>query len=206
MRTCRSCGTKNPDDVNVCAECGLDLSPSPVMEFMAKLRAVGQSPHAVWFRRIALAFVALFGFLAVYLLSFGPVARLYGANPYNLLTRLPPALRILYSPMDHIPMPTVLSTTLRRYNYWCMGIDRQQKDFLALMVRIDEHITAGMPYSEVVSSIGQPLWSDTNGNQVHAIFHFQAPAVGYELITNGFSIVFSNGLVVKKSPSTSTMR
>jgi hypothetical protein len=66
--------------------------------------------------------------------------------------------------MDRIPMPKVLSATLRRYNYWCMGLDRQQMEFNTLMASIDHAITLGMSRSEVVSLIGEPRWSDTRSN------------------------------------------
>lgn len=164
------------------------------------------SPCAVWFPRIVTAFVAFFGALAVYLFSFGPIARLYGANPYNVGSRLPLPLRLLYCPMDHIPMPDALAATLRRYNYWWMALDRQQKDFLTLMARIDSLITPGMTYSSVVAAIGQPMLSDKPGDQLFSTYyHFQPPAVDYGLITNGFTIVFSNGVVLRKLPVTSSM-
>ena len=182
------------------------MSPPPLLKFIAKARTFKLRACPVWFRRIVLVIAALFGTLAAYLLSFGPVARFYGANPYNAWSRLPPAFRALYKPMDHIPMPRALAATLGRYNHWWMAVDRQQKEFINLMARIDSSIRLGMTHSEVVATIGPPLSSDSQGNQVFATYVFQAPGVGYDLITNGFTIAFSNGVVVRKSPITSRMR
>lgn len=95
---------------------------------------------------------------------------------------------------------------IRRYNYWCMAVDSQQQEFTGLMERIDGGITIGMSQADVVAFVGQPLSWDSQGNQQFATYVFQAPGVRFDAITNGFTIVFSNGLVVGKSPIRSTRR
>ena len=61
-----------------------------------------------------------------------------------------------------------------------------------------------MPYSDLVAKIGEPLFSNTNGGWVMTIYNHDPPVLFYDMITNGFSVDVSNGIVIRKSPVTGT--
>jgi hypothetical protein len=65
-------------------------------------------------------------------------------------------------------------------------------------------IKLGTSYSAVVEILGNPTWVDTNNGVVRADFFFDPKVVGYTYITNGFTVFFSNDVVFRKLPITSS--
>ena len=70
------------------------------------------------------------------------------------------------------------------------------------MKQIESAINPGMTQSNVIRMLGQPLWWDTNTNGTVATYMFGSPMVGFDILTNGFRIEFSNAVVVRKLPIT----
>jgi len=189
--------------VLACSECGLDLGPAPAARFLAKLPSALRGVNMTWLRRISLGVGVLLFALGAYFLSLGPVLRFYGAKPpFAVWNRVPPAIRLIYEPQDRMALPEPIGRLLRRYTQWWMGVDRDKKEFLKLIARIDSSVTNGMEQSVVLGLLGEPVSSFTNGDTVEAHFTYLAEAITYGSMTNGFVIWFSNGVVFGKSPST----
>jgi hypothetical protein len=182
----------------------LDLAPSPAAQALARLPSALGAANTKWFWRISLAFGGLLLALALYFLSLGPILRFYGAKPPSAVwSRVPAAIRFIYEPQDRMRLPEPFGHLLLRYNQWWMGVDRDRKEFLTLMARIDSSVTNGVEQSAVLGLLGQPVVSFTNGGIVEAHYVHLAEAITYGSRTNGFVIWFSNGVVFGKSPSTS---
>lgn len=203
MKKCRHCGNENEDGALACSECGLDLAPSPAAQLVARLPSALRATNTKWFWRISLPVGVLLLALVVYLLSLGPILRFYGAKPFNVWSRVPAPIRVIYEPQDRMPVPEPLGRLLRRYNQWWMGVERDKREFLQFMARIDSSITNGMEQSGVLALLGQPAGWFTNAGSVEAHYTYLLEAITYgDYRTNGFVICFSNGLVFRKSPIT----
>src|SRR5437660_2373793 len=130
MKKCRHCGTENEQEALLCPECGLDFSPSSAAQLVVKLMSVLRAINTSWLRRALVIVAAALLVLAVYLLSLGPVLRVYGAKPSNVWGRVPPPVRAVYEPQDHMPIPEPLARMLRGYNRWWMGAGKEKVEFI----------------------------------------------------------------------------
>ena len=144
----------------------------------------------------------LLGVLVVYLLSLGPMLRIYGVRPSSGWERLPGFVRMVYEPLDRMPVPEPLGKWLRRYNGWWMRASSEKADFVRQMAQIDSAIQPGLLQSDVIRALGEPLWWTTNVDRLTAEYRFGSPGVPFDILTNGFRIEFSNGVVVGKTPTT----
>jgi hypothetical protein len=183
----------------------LDFAPSPAAQLVAKLPSAILATDTKWLWRISLVIGVPVLVLAAYLLSQGPILRLYGAKPSSISRRVPAPVRMLYQPLDRMPMP--LGRLLRRYNLWWMDVEHDKREVRKLVARIDTSITNGMERSDVIKLLGQPAGWFTNAGGVQALYMYW-PEVATSgriygaYMTNGFNIWFSNGLVLSKSPIT----
>jgi hypothetical protein len=179
------------------------MSPSPSSQLLARLPVLLRAAKTGWPRRILLAVGALFGVLVLYLLGLGPILRLYGVRPSSGWDRLPAVVRIIYKPIDHLPIPERLARILRGYNGWWMRASTEQADFAKQMTQLNSSITIGMLQTDVISALGEPVWWQTNKDRVAAEYIFMPPLLPpFDILTNGVRIDFSNGVVVGKSPTT----
>ena len=202
MKKCRHCGRENEDGLTMCVECGLEMSPSPARRFLAKLPSAIGAIDPTWPQRILVGLCVLFAVLVVYLLSLGPILRFYGVRPSSGWNRLPAIVRIVYEPIKHMPMPESMARMLRGYNRWWLRGSSVNTDYVRQMAQIDRSITVGMSQSDVVRMLGKPLMWYTNGDCLVADYSFPPPITDFDVLTNGFRIEFSNGMVVGKSPNT----
>ena len=78
--------------------------------------------------------------------------------------------------------------------------------FLKKMAEIDLSIKPGMARSNVIFLLGTPLVTDTNqdasGRFIRDIYDFEPRTRWHGFITNGFSIFYSNDMVIQKQPVT----
>ena len=78
------------------------------------------------------------------------------------------------------------------------------------MEQFNASITVGMTRSNVVMIMGQPYLTDTqswrNKGWVADIYHFDPPVLHFGTVTDGFNIVFSNDIVIKKDPTVGSMQ
>ena len=199
MSQCRHCGRDNEDGVTKCVECGLEMAPSPTWRLLSSA-IVGIKARRP--RRIIVGIVILFGVLVVYLLALGPILRLYGVRPFSGWDRLPAIVRMVYEPLDKMPIPEPVGKWLRGYNRWWMRASSEKTDFVRQIAQIDSWIKPGKLQSDVIGALGEPLWWTTNADRVVAQFSFGPPAVPFDILTNGFRIEFSNGVVVAKTATT----
>jgi hypothetical protein len=79
------------------------------------------------------------------------------------------------------------------------------EQFRKRIEQVDAAITVGMPYSNLVAKIGEPFLSRTNNGAIMALYRYD-PGVFHDLITNGFRVDVSNGVVVGKSEITGTFK
>lgn len=154
------------------------------------------------FRRILGGIAILFGVFVVYLIALGPFLRIYDVRPSNGWERLPTIIRMAYEPLDKTPIPQPVGKWLQGYNRWWMRASSEKADFIAQIAQIDNRIRPGMLQSDVVRALGEPLWWMTNADRVLGQFSFGPPIVPFDILTNGFRIEFSNGVVVAKTPTT----
>ena len=160
--------------------------------------------HTEWFWRVTVVTgVPLFLF-ALYLFSLGPILRFFGAKPLTASSRVPTVVRVIYEPLDRMPIPEGLGRLLRRYNLWWMGVEKDKREFRDLMARLDGSITNGMSQLDVTRLLGEAKRWTTNADTVVAHYFYMPDAVLYGgCFTNGFNVGFSNGTVVCKSYVTS---
>lgn len=78
------------------------------------------------------------------------------------------------------------------------------KQFQKQMEQVDASINIGMPYSNLVAKIGEPIFSNTNDGWVMTIYNFEPHVAFHDMITTGFRVDVSNGIVIRKSPITGT--
>jgi hypothetical protein len=79
--------------------------------------------------------------------------------------------------------------------------------FQETMAQVGAVIEPGMQYSDLVKQIGQPFICSTNGDAIMAIYHFDPAIAAYGLIlTNGYRVDVSKGIVVTKSTMTGTLQ
>jgi hypothetical protein len=207
MKKCRHCRTDNEDGATICSECGLDLSPSTAAILISRLPSAFRGLNTKWLWRGSLIVGLPILLLALYFLSFGPLLRFYGAKPPNVWSRVPLAIRKVYEPQDHFPIPGSVARPLRRYNQWWMGVDADKKELAKLISQIDHSITNGMTQTQVLGLLGQPTMWSTNGIMIDADFEYVRPGrIPYGSITSGFTITFSNGTVLQKSPVISSFQ
>ncbi len=154
------------------------------------------------FRRIVRRIAILFGLLLIYLLALGPVLRIYGVRPSGGWERLPVVVRFVYEPLDKLPIPDPVGKWLRGYNGWWMRASSEKADFVRQMAQLESLIKPGMLQSDVVRALGEPLWWTTNEGCVIGEFIFAPPIVSFDVLTKGFRIEFSNGVVVRRTPRT----
>ena len=204
MKECRHCGTENEDSLTLCVECGLDMSPSPARQIIAKLPSAIDKTERSWLRYIVTGLAVLFGIFGIYLLSLGPILRYYGVQPSSGWNRLPSIVRALYGPLDKMPIPEPIARMLRGYNQWWMRANAEKAlaDWGRRIGQIDQYISVGTQQTNVISMLGQPETWDTNGGHIVASYTFPLPTMDYDIITNGFWITFANGIVVGKTPIT----
>jgi hypothetical protein len=178
------------------------MSPSPTSQVLARLPSLLRATKTGWPRRILLALGALFVVLTIYLLGLGPILRLYGVRPSSGWERLPVIVRIVYKPIDHLPVPAPVARVLRGYNGWWMRASSEKADFVKWITQLNSAITIGMPQTDVIKALGEPVLWHTNEDRVAAEYVFMPPFVPYDILTNGVRIDFSNGVVIGKSPTT----
>jgi len=88
-----------------------------------------------------------------------------------------------------------------------MGVDADKKELAELISQIDHSITNGMTQTQVLGLLGQPTMWSTNGIMIDADFEYVRPGrIPYGSITSGFTITFSNGTVLQKSPVISSFQ
>jgi hypothetical protein len=207
MKKCRHCRTDNEDAATICTECGLDLSPSPAAKLVRRLPSAFRGIDTKWLWRISLIVGLPILLLALYLLSLGPIFRFYGAKPPNVWSRVPSAVRVIYEPLDRLPIPGPLARMLRHYNYWWMDVEGDKKKLSKLFTQIDISITNGMPQNQVVGFLGPPIMWSTNGNMIEATYEFvPLGRIPYGSFTSGFTMTFSNSVVLRKSPVISSFQ
>src|SRR4030095_11057430 len=136
------------------------------------------------------------------LLALGPILRLYGVRPSRGWERLPAIVRMAYEPLDKMPVPEPIAKCLRGYNRWWMRANSEKADFIKQVAQIDSWLKLGMRQSEVMAAWGEPLWWETNADKVAAEYMLDPPAAPFDILTNGFRIEFSNGVVIAKRPNT----
>ena len=85
-----------------------------------------------------------------------------------------------------------------------MGVYRQQHEFIKGMAQVDKATPPDTSISNVLAMLGRPYSTRTNDNRLYVEFVFApSPFWDSKIMTNGFLFVFSNGVVVEKSPSLS---
>jgi hypothetical protein len=83
-----------------------------------------------------------------------------------------------------------------------MRASSEKADFVEQIAQIDSWIRPGMLQSDVIRTLGEPLWWTTNVDRVVGEFRFGPPIVPFDVLTNGFQVEFSNGVVLGKTPTT----
>ncbi len=74
-------------------------------------------------------------------------------------------------------------------------------NFIRTMDQLDRALQPGMTYSNVVDLLGAPIAIGTNGSVLIAHFMFSPPTLPHDCLTNGYSIEFTNGVIIRKSPT-----
>lgn len=77
---------------------------------------------------------------------------------------------------------------------------KKMTDFVAYVSRVDTLLKPGTTLRDAIATLGPPLSSETNGLQVAATYCFGVPPMMVGMLTNGFNLAFSNGVLVAKHP------
>ena len=76
--------------------------------------------------------------------------------------------------------------------------------FHKAMQQIDASVPLGMARSNVIAMLGTPVYTSTNcgpnSNWLADDYSYEPHVLGYNLITNGFTFVYSNDTVIQKHP------
>lgn len=77
------------------------------------------------------------------------------------------------------------------------------QEFREWFAQVDAKVREGSTFSNVVSILGKPCVADTNNDGTFSAYYEYLPRVKIPgaLLTNGFSLVVSNGTVVRKGYS-----
>lgn len=93
--------------------------------------------------------------------------------------------------------------TPRIVTEWRQQCEKALDRFTKAFAQLDGAVDVGMEFSNVFAVLGQPIAVDTNSDQtVSGLWMYEPPrGVGTNWVTNGFSLVSSNGIVIKKGHS-----
>lgn len=81
-----------------------------------------------------------------------------------------------------------------------MRASSEKADYISQIAQIDSWLRPGLLQTDVIRALGEPLWWQTNAERLVAEYSFGPPIVPFDILTNGFLIEFSNGVVVGKAP------